>query len=1267
MGVSAEVDVFEGTDRFAVRRCLGAGSFGTVYEVFDRERAMMVALKVLRQADPAAIFRFKKEFRALADVTHVNLVQLHELMNDGERWFFTMELIAGLHLLSHVRGATPSLFEADTVIRPPPPSAEAGDGDGTPGHAPDPAPAPDWDRLRSSFRQLAEGLTALHGAGRVHRDIKPKNVLVTREGRVVILDFGLVADLVPDGVDHSSGLHAVGTPAYMSPEQARGHAVREASDWYSVGVMLYEALTGQLPFRGEAVDQLSHKLKHEPVPPRERAAGIPEDLDRLCADLLRREEKKRPSGPEILQRLAGGVREPAPASQPAVALSQPAPFIGRRDELAALHEAFGRTREGRAVAIVVCGPSGMGKSTLVRRFLKELSDRDPTCVILAGRCYERESMPYKALDSLIDSLSQYLRALPPHEAEALLPRDVLTLARLFPVLKRVEGVSRARRRGPEIPDSQEVRRRAVAALRELLERVADRVSLVLFIDDLQWGDADGAALLSEILLPPNPPPLLLIGCKRSEDRDGLESSPFLPARASELEDDPLAHPEQLFVDQLSSEEAEELARRLLGDDQEAAGTATDIALESRGNPFLLDELVRASLGKPGAGRLEGPLTLQKLIGSRVSRLPDGARRLLEILAVAGEPLERSVALSCADVEKGASDALALLQGARLVRAHKSKGRDTLETAHDQVRETVMRGLPPETAKSHHRRLAHALEAWGLADPEALAVHFHAAEELETAAEYVTRAARQASEALAFDRAARLYRAALSLGAGEEESRGLRVSLGDALANAGRGAEAAEAYTTAAVGAGTAESVELRRRAAEQLLWSGHVDRGLAAIREVLKAVGMKLAEGPKRALLLLILRRAWISIRGLGFHERDASQVSAEELMRIDVCWTVAAGLGLIDTIRGYDFQARQLLLALRAGEPYRVALALALQLSFSASRGGRSRRRTEKLRKAAASLATRIGHPHALGLATFASGLAAYLEGRWMTALELLERAEGIYRERCTGVFWELDNAQYYSVRSLVYMGRFEELSQRLPTHLKDAHTRGDLYAETILRTRVSYNLLLAQDKPERARQEIREMLSRWSHRGYHLQHYYDLHGQAEIDLYEGNPKAAWERVVSGWPAFERSLLRRIQLIYLESAALRARTVVAAVAAGILPENRLKLAESEARRIERERMPWTDPLAQLIRASVATLRGDQTRAIAFLAGAESGFDAANESLHAAVARSRRGELLGGPEGDRLRADAEAWMARERIGNPERLSFVVAPGRWSAPTRRGLV
>ena len=168
--------------------------------------------------------------------------------------------------------------------------------------APDGDPsAPKIGRLRIALRGLAEGVAFLHASGKVHRDLKPSNVMVEDSGRVVILDFGLAADLSQARDLEGGGLH--GTAAYMAPEQAETNAATAASDWYAVGVMLYEALTGQRPHTGTVLHILMDKRTVDPRPPQELVVGLPEDLCALCMDLLAREPGKRPDGPTILRRV----------------------------------------------------------------------------------------------------------------------------------------------------------------------------------------------------------------------------------------------------------------------------------------------------------------------------------------------------------------------------------------------------------------------------------------------------------------------------------------------------------------------------------------------------------------------------------------------------------------------------------------------------------------------------------------------------------------------------------------------------------------------------------------------------------------------------------------------------------------------------------------------------------------------------------------------------------------------------------------------------
>ncbi len=178
----------------------------------------------------------------------------------------------------------------------------------------DAPPGVDLPRLRSALGQLAGALVALHDLGKIHRDLKPSNVMVERGGRVVVLDFGVAAELGRFDEPQSTEFHVVGTVDYMSPEQAVEGALTPASDWYTFGVMLYVALTGRVPFRGSRLEILVRKQKGPPPDPALLAPNLPEDLRALCVDLLQPNPADRPVGEDVLKRL-GAAPSPTAASR----------------------------------------------------------------------------------------------------------------------------------------------------------------------------------------------------------------------------------------------------------------------------------------------------------------------------------------------------------------------------------------------------------------------------------------------------------------------------------------------------------------------------------------------------------------------------------------------------------------------------------------------------------------------------------------------------------------------------------------------------------------------------------------------------------------------------------------------------------------------------------------------------------------------------------------------------------------------------------------
>jgi serine/threonine protein kinase len=1261
-------------ERFEIRGKLGAGALGVVYRAFDRQRGTEVALKTLREVTGSDLYRFKREFRTLADIVHPNLVTLHELHTLAGDWLLTMELVEGVAFVDWVRPQEPETYDEEPPTGPGrDPRDQFNDRFGATGPT-GAAPTPTWlasarqriiaaelqlPRLESAIYQLVDTVHALHQAGKLHRDLKPSNVLVEASGRVVVLDFGLVADVNPASPEMTHTASAVGTPAYMSPEQAADATLTPASDWFSVGVMLYESLTGRRPV--DVVGKRIEDLARLPAP-HVFDASVPARLDALCMQLLALDPARRPGGDEILAALG---REPSPASRELVRNLTAPPFVGREAELTTLRQSLEEVRAGKGVAVFVRGASGMGKSALLRQFLDEAAIAHGT-VVLKGRCYERESVPFKTLDAIIDALTTYLVQRAPSELSAIMPRDAVALARLFPVLLRVPAVADPAVRAFLPPDPLELRRRAFGALRELLARMGQRQPVVLAIDDVQWGDADSGNFLAELLLHPDAPAMLLIVSHRSEDEDVTPLLAALRRSREALGGGPVPVPmREITLGPLADAEA----RLLLGKVRHQEGAwIGQVVRESGGNPMFLSELARVRDEVSHASALgDESLSLEQVLGARIGRLGDDGRALLAVCAVAARPLRTLTALRAAGMD-GEGSVVTQLAAERVLRVRQTASGSELETYHDRIRTAALALLEPGQRRAVHAKVAAALEAFPDRDHEALVDHWLEAGEPGRAATHAGLAAQAAEVRLAFHRAADLYGIALAHGdRGADERRLLHVRLGHALAHAGRLDESAAAFALAAEGAAPDEQLELARLELEQLLRGGQLQVGLEKAHLVLAGIGQRLPRSTAGAITSLLGQRLSILFRRLDKTDISPSPTppAPEVLRRSEVLWSVSSGLGFVSPILGQVLQMRYLREAVASRVPRHLGLAFSIEMGYLGIGGVRNHAKIEALRARALDIAERTGDRQLLGVAHGSAGLGAFLCGHWQESEKRLAAGGKVLRDECTGVRWLLDLVEHFHISALWYLGETRELAHLMPIYLRGAEERGDAFAQRGLRGWRGNFYWVVIDQPFEARAQVSSVsLPRGPGSPTQLTHYYELLANTQIDLYLGEAAAAHERVEEIWRDLERAMLLRIQNCAIEAWYLRARAALALAASagagvdgcGGRAKDRLRLALHAARRIEAQRTSWGTPLAQLVRATAARLGGDLARAEVGLRDALAGFEHAHMQLYAAAARRRLGQLIGGEDGAARIAAADAFLRAQAVGNPEAMVGMLAPG-----------
>lgn len=1200
------------SDRFTTLSELGSGGMGVVYQVRDNRRNETVALKALPKISAERLFRFKREFRVASQLTHRNIISPYELIGEGDSWFFTMELVDGVDFLSFVR----------------------------------PQGRLDVVRLRCSLRQLAEGVHFLHAAGILHRDLKPTNALVESGGRVAVLDFGLISNLEAATVHQSTAGHLLGTAAYMAPEQAEQRSLAPSADWYSVGVMLYQALTGRLPFEGPVSVVLVAKQTEDPTPPCSVNSECPPDLSELCERLLSRSPQDRPGYEDIL---AFALADEAASTHTAGLQAAPEDrdiFVGRHRELNDLHEALSDAGGGRPVCVLLGGESGVGKTKLVHKFIQEIaSERD--MVVLSGKCHEYESVPYKTLDSLIDEMARWLASLPDSQADAFVPRGADALCRVFPVLRKCSALNRAAASQPTSIDGGELRRQATRAFREMVYRVGDRKRLVLVFDDLQWSDQDSADLLVDALQEATAPGLLVIGLYRN---DPVYHNRVIQ-RLNDLGEQSPTRVLDRAVTTLGVDEITTLARGVLGEKATEA-EVSQIVSDAGGHPYFAAEMARVMR----SSHLPVSSKLGDVLRDRIDRLPSPCRCALDAVAVAGQPLSlRILRASLPDIEQ-VPTAVQQLVKERLLSTTGADEDGLIDTYHDRVRETLLDALDYDATVAIHGQIARAARDSN-AEPELLALHFEASGSAEEASRYYADAAISAMNGLAFDHAAGLCLKGLRLVSNGETTikRMLLETRGRALAASGRGADSADAYEHAARLSEGLAARRLRRNAAQQLLMSGHVDRGKALLNDVLSEVGMRM---PASALEAAFASVAWNA--KLRLRSREASKVTQdaadpELLERIDLAWAAAVGFSVTDSIIGTYFIARALDMSLSSGDASRMASGLGFQAAHHTTTSGRITKVAQSYLDEATKVARFLSNDYHIAFTSLSRGVAYYLAGDWEGGLRYCDEAIDRFRSRCTDAIWERDSAETFAMWSLVYMGRLKELRRRHASERKDAKRRGDLFLLTNLDTMILSYLRTAEDYGDSGKSEVQATIDAWPNTGFHVQNHNAYLGLTHLDLYRGDGAEAWQRTEKLWRRYQLSQLLRIAQVRVDAVQSRGRSALAAAvdAGGGRRRGLLRKASSAASRLVREGRGYPTGYGWMLRAGVGLQRGSSEAAARALNRAADVFGEAGMRLMEFACRY---QLLRLGETSQANQQCFSYFSEEEVANPTAMSDALTPG-----------